>query len=59
MCPCVGTDVERGDTVTGWVRSGKRQATVPDVTQMTRAHAQAALTEADLILGAVTLACDD
>ena len=51
--------MERGDTVTGWVRSGKRQATVPDVTQMTRAHAQAALTEADLILGAVTLACGD
>ena len=52
--PPAGTSVKRGDSVTYWVSSGKPQATVPDVTGMTQADAQAALTAEDLLLGTVT-----
>ncbi len=52
--PPAGTSVKRGDTVTYWVSSGKPQATVPDVTGMTQADAQAALTAEGLLLGTVT-----
>ena len=52
--PPAGTSVKRGESVTYWVSSGKPQATVPDVTGMTQADAQAALTAEDLLLGTVT-----
>ena len=49
--PAAGTDVKRGDTVTYWVSSGKPQATVPDLTNLTQADAEAALADAGLKLG--------
>jgi serine/threonine-protein kinase len=52
--PAAGTSVKRGATVTYWVSSGKPQAVVPDVTGMTQADAQAALSAEDLVLGSVT-----
>ena len=52
--PPAGARVKRGDTVTYWVSSGKPQATVPDLTDMTQTEAQAALADAGLVLGVVT-----
>ncbi len=52
--PPAGTSVKRGDTVTYWVSSGKPEVSVPDLTSLTQADAQAALTAAGLRLGAVT-----
>jgi serine/threonine-protein kinase len=51
--PPAGAEVKRGDTVTYWVSSGKPQATVPDLTGMTEAAAQAALSDEGLRLGSV------
>ena len=52
--PPAGATVKRGDTVTYYVSSGKPQVTVPDLSQMTQAEAQAALADANLALGSVT-----
>ena len=52
--PPAGAQVKRGGTITYWVSSGKPQATVPDLTNLTQAAAQAALADAGLLLGAVT-----
>ena len=52
--PAAGDQVKRGGTITYWVSSGKPQATVPDLTNLTQAAAQAALADAGLLLGAVT-----
>ncbi len=52
--PAAGADVKRGDTVTYWVSSGKPQATVPDLTNLTQADAEAALSGAGLKLGTVS-----
>ena len=51
--PAGGTDVRRGDTVTYWVSSGKPQATVPDLANLTQADAELALADAGLKLGTV------
>ncbi len=51
--PAAGSDVERGNSITYWVSSGIPQATVPDLRGMARSGAEAALTEANLKLGAV------
>ena len=51
--PPAGTAVKKGTQVTYWVSSGKPQATVPDLTGMTQADAQTALTDAKLTLGNV------
>jgi eukaryotic-like serine/threonine-protein kinase len=51
--PSAGTDVKRGDTITYWVSSGKPQASVPDLSSLTQAEAQATLTAAGLVLGTV------
>ena len=53
--PAPGTEPNRGDTVTYWVSSGKPQATVPDLTNLTQADAEAKLADAGLV-GAVTQA---
>ena len=45
---------KRGDTVTYWVSSGKPQATVPDLANLTQADAETALADAGLKLGTVT-----
>jgi eukaryotic-like serine/threonine-protein kinase len=52
--PPAGDPVKRGDTVTYWVSSGKPQATVPDLTNMTQAEAETALSDVGLQLGGVT-----
>ena len=39
--PAPGTELKRGDTVTYWVSKGKPQATVPDLTNLTQADAEA------------------
>ena len=52
--PAPGTQLNRGDTVSYWVSRGKPQATVPDLTNLTQADAEAALAEAGLRLGSVT-----
>jgi eukaryotic-like serine/threonine-protein kinase len=52
--PAAGTPVKSGDVITYWVSSGKPQATVPDLSGMTQADAQTALTDAKLTLGNVT-----
>jgi len=52
--PPAGQQVKRGDTITYWVSSGKPQATVPDLTNLTQDAAQAALADVGLLLGAVT-----
>jgi len=52
--PAAGGQVKRGATITYWVSSGKPQATVPDLVDLTQAAAQAALADADLLLGTVT-----
>ncbi len=52
--PVAGSTVQKGDTITYWVSSGKPQATVPDLSTLTQAEAQTALTTAGLVLGTVT-----
>ena len=52
--PAPGTELKRGDTVTYWVSSGKPQATVPDLADLTQADAEAALADAGLKLGTVS-----
>ena len=52
--PPAGDQVKRGGTITYWVSSGKPQATVPNLVNLTQAAAQAALADAGLLLGAVT-----
>ena len=52
--PVAGSTVNKGDQITYWVSSGKPQATVPDLSGMTQADAQTALTDAKLTLGNVT-----
>jgi serine/threonine-protein kinase len=52
--PPSGSDVKRGDTVSYWVSTGKPQATVPDLVNLTQADATNALTAAGLELGTVT-----
>ena len=52
--PPAGDEVKRGGTITYWVSSGKPQATVPDLTNLTQAAAQTALADAGLLLGVVT-----
>ena len=42
--PAAGSTVQKGDTITYWVSSGKPQATVPDLSTLTQADAQTALT---------------
>jgi len=54
QAPLAGTQVKRGDTITYWVSSGKPQATVPNLTNLTQAAAQTALAAAGLRLGVVT-----
>jgi len=51
--PAAGAEVRRGDVVTYWVSSGEPQVTVPDLTDLTQADAQQALTDAKLALGSV------
>ncbi len=52
--PPAGSPVKRGDTITYWVSSGKPQATVPDLANLTQAAAQTALAGAGLLPGTVT-----
>ena len=52
--PIAGSNVQKGDTITYWVSSGKPQASVPDLSGLAEADAQAALTAAGLVLGTVT-----
>ena len=52
--PAAGTDVKRGDTVTYYVSSGKPQATVPDLANLTQADAETAIAGAGLKLGTVS-----
>ena len=52
--PPAGDEVKRGDTITYWVSSGKPQAIVPDLTNLTQDAARTALADAGLLLGAVT-----
>jgi eukaryotic-like serine/threonine-protein kinase len=52
--PLAGDQVKRGYTITYWVSSGKPQATVPDLSNLTQAAAQTALADAGLLLGTVT-----
>ena len=52
--PPAGTEVKRGDTVTYWVSTGKPQATVPDLTNLTQADAETALADAGLKTGTVS-----
>ena len=51
--PAAGIEVQRGDVVTFWVSSGEPQIAVPDLTNLTQADAQQALTDAKLTLGNV------
>jgi serine/threonine-protein kinase len=48
--PPAGSDVKRGDTISYWVSTGKPQATVPNVVNLTQADAQTALDDAGLVL---------
>jgi len=52
--PAAGTDVKRGSTVAYWVSSGKPQAAVPDLSNLTQAAAEAAIKSAGLKVGTVT-----
>jgi eukaryotic-like serine/threonine-protein kinase len=52
--PLAGSNVQKGDTITYWVSNGKPQASVPDLSTLTQAEAQAALTTAGLVLGTVS-----
>ncbi len=49
-----GSNVQKGDTITYWVSSGKPQASVPDLSALAQADAEAALTAAGLTLGTVS-----
>ncbi len=53
--PPPGTELNRGDTVSYWVSRGKPQVTVPVLTNLTQADAEAKLADAGLV-GAVTQA---
>ena len=46
--PAPQTELNRGDTVTYWVSTGTPQATVPDLSNLTQAEAEAKLTDAGL-----------
>ncbi|MCX6372697.1 MAG: Stk1 family PASTA domain-containing Ser/Thr kinase [Actinobacteria bacterium] len=52
--PPAGDQAKRGGTITYWVSSGKPQATVPDLTNLTQTAAQTALADAGLVLGVAT-----
>jgi len=52
--PIAGSNVQKGDTIAYWVSSGKPQVAVPDLSTLTQAEAQAALTTAGLALGTVS-----
>jgi serine/threonine-protein kinase len=52
--PPAGSTVQKGDTITYWVSSGIPQASVPDLSTLTQADAQAALAAAGLALGTVS-----
>jgi beta-lactam-binding protein with PASTA domain/predicted Ser/Thr protein kinase len=52
--PPAGTEVQRGDTISYWVSTGKPQATVPALANMSQADATNALTAAGLKLGNVS-----
>jgi serine/threonine-protein kinase len=52
--PPPDTVLNRGDTVSYWVSTGKPQATVPDLSGMTQTDATNAITAAGLKLGTVT-----
>jgi eukaryotic-like serine/threonine-protein kinase len=52
--PAFGTDVKRGDTISYWVSTGKPQATVPDLGNLSQADAETAIAGAGLQLGTVT-----
>ncbi len=52
--PPTGTVLNRGDTVSYWVSTGKPQATVPDLSGKTQTVATDAITSAGLKLGTVT-----
>jgi serine/threonine-protein kinase len=52
--PPAGQQVQRGDTITYWVSSGKPQAIVPDLTNLDQDAARTALADAGLLLGAAT-----
>src|SRR5450759_2831474 len=52
--PPADSKAKRGDTITYWVSSGKPQATVPNLTNLTQYAAQAALADVGLVLGSVT-----
>ena len=52
--PAPDTELNRGDTVTYWVSSGKPQVKVPDLSTMTQSEAETAIADAGLTLGSVT-----
>ncbi len=52
--PPAGSNVQKGDTIKYWVSSGKPQASVPDLSGLAQADAQAALSAAGLMLGAAS-----
>ena len=52
--PAAGTQLNRGDTVTYWISSGKPQATVPDLGNLTQSAAETAISGAGLKVGTVT-----
>jgi beta-lactam-binding protein with PASTA domain/predicted Ser/Thr protein kinase len=52
--PPAGSPVKRGDTITYWISSGKPQATVPDLVNLTQEAAITALADAGLVLGTPT-----
>ena len=49
--PTASTEVNRGDTVTYWVSSGKPQVTVPDLSNLSQTDAETAIAGAGLKLG--------
>ncbi len=51
--PAAGVEVKRGDSVTYWVSSGKKEIAVPNLVGMTQAAAEQALTDAGLAVGTV------
>ncbi|HEY5168992.1 MAG TPA: PASTA domain-containing protein, partial [Thermoleophilia bacterium] len=52
--PPAGTQLNRGDTVTYWVSSGKPQVSVPDLSNLTQTAAETAIAGAGLKLGTVS-----
>ena len=52
--PPAGTELNRGDTVTYYVSSGKPQAKVPDLSNLTQSEAETAIAGAGLNVGTVT-----